>query len=99
MSYGSKLSPKQVQDSCFQLVFYLLAFLMNESMYLIVGFQDKTLKIKEVFAILTQGVEMIHYDTDRSNNRASKSTKVVWMVSGLCLDFLTLQLSSILPGQ
>jgi hypothetical protein len=39
-------------------------------------------KIREAFAILTQGVEMVHYDIRGSKKAGipSKKLKIVWMV-------------------
>jgi hypothetical protein len=38
------------------------------------------LKVREAFQILTQGVEMVHYDLSAKGG-AKKSKKIVWMVS------------------
>jgi hypothetical protein len=53
--------------------------------------EDHAQKIREAFAILTQGVEMVHYDV-KSTKKAgvpSKKTKIVWMDSDIlrfCVD-------------
>ena len=37
------------------------------------------MKVREAFQILTQGVEMMHYDVHNKRG-PSKSKKIVWMV-------------------
>jgi hypothetical protein len=46
--------------------------------------QEKAQKLKEAFAILTQGVEMVHHECTSSVLGGVKKTttrKIVWMVS------------------
>jgi hypothetical protein len=45
--------------------------------------QDKAQKLKEAFAILTQGVEMVHHDS--SSGKKTTQRKIVWMVRNLSL--------------
>lgn len=37
--------------------------------------------IREIFSILTQGVEVKQYDVERKTNLARVGTKIIWMVS------------------
>ncbi len=42
--------------------------------------QDNNLRIREIFSILTQGVEMIQYDCNPQNNKSTVHGRIVWMV-------------------
>lgn len=41
--------------------------------------QGREVKVREAFQILTQGVEMVHYDV-RAGRGPTKNKKIVWMV-------------------
>ena len=43
--------------------------------------QDTILRIREIFSILTQGVEMVYYEIDSTTNQAPAAKMIVWMVS------------------
>lgn len=42
--------------------------------------QDNNLRIREIFSILTQGVEMIQYDSNPQSGHSSVNGRIVWMV-------------------
>lgn len=44
--------------------------------------EENELKIRESFQLLTQGVEMVHYEIERNGmKRCQKLKKVLWLVS------------------
>jgi hypothetical protein len=45
----------------------------------VILWQARELKVREAFQILTQGVEMVHYDAS-ARRGASKLKKIVWLV-------------------
>mmetsp|Transcript_6955 Transcript_6955/g.11767 ORF Transcript_6955/g.11767 Transcript_6955/m.11767 type:complete len:314 (-) Transcript_6955:598-1539(-) len=51
--------------------------------------EDNNLRIREIFSILTQGVEMTQYETDPNTHKSTVGTKIVWMDSDIyriCVD-------------
>jgi hypothetical protein len=55
--------------------------------------QENELKIRESFQLLTQGVEMVHYEVARTGMKScSKIKKILWLVEFLFLSsFFTLE--------
>jgi len=51
--------------------------------------EEKNQKIREAFQILTQGVEMVHYEAVRKKGEKTKIKKIMWMdpdILRLCVD-------------
>ena len=59
------------------LIDWLIDYKFNRKNYI---FKDVFLQLREIFAILTQGVELVQYDVKNGRRGVSKFKRILWIV-------------------